>query len=80
MCASRDLFFCQESVRGYNSDFSQPLLSSLNMDCGNSNDPTVEIIERLSEGHKNICIDMKSRPGSHWQPNFTHFEYSKTQL
>ena len=50
------------------------------MDCGNSNDLTVEIIERLSEGHKNICIDMKSRPGSHWQPNFTHFEYSKTQL
>ena len=36
----------------------------------------LKFIERLSEGHKNICIDMKSRLGINWQPNFTHFEYS----
>ena len=36
----------------------------------------MKFIERLSEGHKNICIDMKSRLRINWQPNFTHFEYS----
>ena len=37
---------------------------------------TVEIHWKAKWGHKNICIDMKSRPGINWEPNFVHFEYS----
>ena len=33
----------------------------------------LKFIERLSEGHKNICIDMRSRLGINWQPNFHPF-------